>query len=306
MKRAGSVLVAVAALLAAWPALAQVPPDIEAKIREIGPVIDGSIMPLYAAILPSADGIEITRNQAYGKDGKQKLDVSALASKSRFPRPVLIFVHGGGFVRGDKHESGSPFYDNVLAWAARNGLVGVNINYRLAPKAAYPAGAQDLAAAIAWTRAHIAEYGGDPDRIYIWGHSAGANHVVDYISRPELQGPEAEGVKGAIVLSAMYPKELQSKPNSYYGVDPDTLTFAPALKRLEGAKVPIFLAGAELDPPAFVTTREDLKAGLCAAGKCPSHYLVLPGHDHLSPSLAVGTKDQLLTGPMLDWIRAQK
>jgi triacylglycerol lipase len=263
-------------------------------------------MPLYAAILPSTDGIEITRNQAYGKDRLQKLDVYTLASKSRFPRPVLIYVHGGGFTRGDKTESGKPFYDNVLVWAARNGLVGVNINYRLAPKAPFPAGAQDLASAIAWARAHIADYGGDPDRIFVFGHSAGASHLVDYISRPELQGPEIAGVKGAIVVSTMYPKEMPEKPSAYYGTDADAQLFEPALKRLQAAKVPIFLVGAELDPPKFVETREGFREGLCAVGRCPSRFIVLAGHDHLSPSLAVGTKDQSLTGPMLDWIRAQK
>ncbi len=302
-----SLAVVAAFALAAVPAAAQVPPDIAAKIREVGPVMDGSVVPLYVALQPTAPfpGVEITRDQAFGKDRLQKLDVYTLASKSRFPRPVMLYMHGGGFTRGDKHESGSPFSDNVLVWGVRNGMVGVNINYRLAPKAPYPAGAQDLAAAIAWVREHIAEFGGDPDRIFIWGYSAGANHVVDYISRPELQGPELAGVKGAIALSPMYQKELQPKPNSYYGVDADAQLYDAALKRVETETVPLFLAGAEFDPPPFVATREGFHEGLCKVGKCPG-FVVLNGHNHFSSPLAVGTKDQSLTGPLLDWIDRTK
>src|SRR5205085_3613438 len=130
----------------------------------------------------------------YGADPKQVLDVyTADSAPGRRPRPVLLFVHGGGFRGGDKH---GPFYpDNVTLWAARHGMVGINIDYRLAPQNPYPAAAQDLAAAIGWARANAARYGGDPRRIVLFGHSAGANHVADYLGHRELRGAEAASVK---------------------------------------------------------------------------------------------------------------
>ena len=56
-----------------------------------------------------------------------------------------MFVHGGGMIRGNKRPPGSPFYDNVMLFAARHGMVGVNVEYRLAPQFPWPAGTEDLA-----------------------------------------------------------------------------------------------------------------------------------------------------------------
>ena len=93
-------------------------------------------------------------------------------------RPVLIFIHGGAFVGGNKRTSPtSPLYDNVMLWAVQNGFVGVNATYRLAPQSPYPAGAEDIAAVVALVASKIGERGGDPARVYLMGHSAGAVHV---------------------------------------------------------------------------------------------------------------------------------
>ena len=164
--------VALTALaMSAGAALAQVPPDIAAKIKAIGPKIDVSVGALYAPLHAKEPyaGVTVTRDLAYGSDPLQKLDVFSPQAKPAKLKPVLLFVHGGGFVRGDKKTT-----DNMVVWGVDHGMVGVDINYRLAPKDPWPAGAQDLGSAIAWTRAHIADYGGDPDHIIIWGHSADA------------------------------------------------------------------------------------------------------------------------------------
>ncbi len=101
----------------------------------------------------------------------------------RAARPVLVFIHGGGFSRGAKHAPGSPFYDNVGLWAADHGLLGVTINYRLAPQFQWPSGIEDLTLVVAWLKSHASEYGGDPDKIFLWGHSAGAAHVGDFVAQ---------------------------------------------------------------------------------------------------------------------------
>ena len=286
--------------------MAQVPPDIAAKIKAIGGKIDPSIGPLYAPLLPLEPypGVTVTRDQVYGADPLQKLDVFTPAAKAPGLRPVLLFVHGGGFVRGDKHTAGTPFTDNQLVWGVNNGMVGVNINSRLAPKDPWPAGAKDLAAAIAWTRANIKAYGGDPDRIFIWGHSAGANHVADYVAHPEVQGPEAAGVKGAILLSPFYAPALGPQPHPYYGADASVQTAASAITGLMKSPIPLFLAGAEYDPEFFQVFRESLKEPV--KSKSGSAYVYLKDHDHLSEGFAVGTSDVSLTDPMLKWIKARK
>ena len=145
----------------------------------------------------------------------------------------------------------------------------------------------------------------DRDHILLWGHSAGANHVADYIGHKELQGPEAKGVKGAIILSAFYAPAVGKGGNPYYGSDPSIQTTDATIGRLSKASVPIFMGNAEYDPDGFRAFQKAANAGLTKAGH-PYTYVFLKDHDHLSEGMAVGTADQSLTGPQLKWIQALK
>lgn len=296
--------IAAASFLAlSTAAAAQVPPEIAAEIRAAGQSMDPSLFGrLYAASFPPEawESVTIERDIAYGSDPLQKLDVYVAEEGGR-NLPVVLFVHGGGFTRGDKHGEFSP--DNMTLWAARQGMVGVNINYRLAPAAPWPAGAKDLGAAIAWTRANVARYGGDPDRIVLWGHSAGANHVADYVGHREVQGPEAGAVTGAILLSPFYPPAAQSgQDHPYYGTDTNLNSSEATIERLRASSVPLFLADAEFDPDNMQATARELREGLCrTAARCP-RYVHLQDHNHFTEGLAVGTQDESLTGPLLAWM----
>jgi triacylglycerol lipase len=296
--------IAAAGLLAvASASSAQVPPDMAAKIRAAGASMDAALFgPLYAPLFPPQtwEDVTIERDQAYGSHPLQKLDVYAPAERPT-EAPVVLFVHGGGFTRGDKHGDYSP--DNMTLWAAKNGFVGVNINYRLAPDAPWPAGTQDLASAIAWTRANIARYGGDPDRIILWGHSAGANHVADYVGHRALQGEEVGAVRGAVLLSPNYALAPPAdQAHVYYGADLSLNSLTAAVERLRDAPTPLFLADAEFDPEPMLTTARVLRDGLCEEPlRCP-HYIHLKDHNHFTEGLAVGTDDQSLTGPLKTWI----
>jgi triacylglycerol lipase len=88
----------------------------------------------------------VERDLAYGSHARNRLDVYR-SDTAADPAPALLFVHGGGFVSGDKKRPGTPYQDNVALWAVRHGLVGVNMTYRLAPEHRWPAGAEDVAAA---------------------------------------------------------------------------------------------------------------------------------------------------------------
>ncbi len=238
----------------------------------------------------------MTRDVATGPDPLQKIDVLEPTAKGP-ARPVMIFVHGGGFTRGDKAQT-----DNMLVWAVNNGMVGVDVDYRLAPKDPWPAGDQDLKAAVAWTRAHIAEHGGDPNRIILWGHSAGANHVEDYVAHAEVHGPEYAGVRGAIIMSPYYASAAGAEPNVYYGTDASLATEGPANARMVASSTPIYLVNAEYDPAFMLAYGESLDKALTAAGK-PHGRQVLKDHGHLSEGLAVGTSDVSLTSPLLVWLK---
>src|SRR3954451_6577322 len=152
--------------------LAQVPPDIAEGLRKIGPINDPPgtakhYAPLFADQKEPYPNVTIVRDIAYGTDPLQKLDVFTATPGAG--KPVVMHLHGGGFERGDKRREGSPYYDNIMLWLTRQDMVGVNINYRLAPKHTWPAAHEDLAAAVRWAQANIVQYGGDPDRIALWG-----------------------------------------------------------------------------------------------------------------------------------------
>ncbi len=108
------------------------------------------------------------------EDGYRALDIYTLSTRGK--HPVIFFVHGGAWTMGDKgnHAAKALFF-------VRKGYVFVGVNYRLAPDVKYPAFAYDVAQALAWVYNHIEEYGGDRDKIYLMGHSAGA-HLVALIS----------------------------------------------------------------------------------------------------------------------------
>jgi len=287
----------------ATASFAQVPANIADKVRAVGQAMDPTIGELYAPMFPKEAwaGVSIQRDVAYGSDNLQKLDVFTLDGAKSKKLPVLLFVHGGGFTRGDKHAAFYP--DNITLWAANSGMVGVNINYRLAPGVPWPGGVKDLAAAISWTKANIARYGGDPNRIVLFGHSAGANHVADYAAHPEVRGAEASSVKGVILLSPNYSTGPNARPNSYYGQDADLGSASSQITRLSASPYPLFYGYAQFDPKPMKDTATVLIEGLCQSkSRCPKS-IELKDSNHFSEGMAVGTADQQLTGPLLEWIK---
>ena len=117
-------------------------------------------------------GTRRVRNVVYGHaSGRDlKLDVY-LPDKEGRGRPVVMQIHGGGWVIGDKKEQGLP----LLGHLAANGWVGFNVNYRLSPVAAFPDHLIDLKRALVWIKEHAHEYGGDPDFVAVTGGSAGGH-----------------------------------------------------------------------------------------------------------------------------------
>ena len=191
-------------------ALGQVPADIEAGLVKMGHIVDPPCTAkLYRPLMPANDirssistpypGITVVRDASFGPNPKDVVDIFS-ADKGPSSRPVLIYVPGGG---GNKIElqdkEANAFYDNIMRWATKNGMVGVNMQRHAGQ--GWDAGAKDISAMIQWVEANISKYHGNPDRMFIWAHSAGNNPLGTYIGRPELYGPKGVGVKGVIFMS---------------------------------------------------------------------------------------------------------
>jgi triacylglycerol lipase len=276
------------------------PAEVAAGLREIGPKIDGAkTTALYAPLFKDANtqGLVVKRDVAYGPHERHRIDLFTPAAKGA-RRPVLVFIHGGGFSRGGKTAPGSPYFDNIGAWAAREGFVGVTLNYRLAPQFQYPAGADDVARAVTWLRSHAAEYGGDPNRIFLWGHSAGGAHVADYLARTARPG-----IAGAILTSGIYDLgDTVSIWKDYYGEDVGKYAERSSLPKLAKVDTPLLITSAELDPPNFQADTQKLLAARKASGK-PFAAVHLPGHSHISETYAIGTADESLSRPVADFVK---
>jgi triacylglycerol lipase len=208
---------------------------------------------------------------------------------------VLVYVHGGGFVMGNKSTAGLPFFENVGQWAAQQGWIGVTMTYRLAPTHRWPAGPEDVASAVRWLRQHIAEHGGDPRRIFVMGQSAGAAHVAAYIAQPQLQagGPK---LAGALLISGIYDATTQPPnqfSNAYYGEGDAARSQARHIDGLLATDIPLLFSVSEFDPADF----QDQAARLAQAwhqrkGRYPAmEYLA--GHNHLSPAQSIGSAEDL-------------
>ena len=307
-----SVPGALAAAAGAPPAAtllpSQVPHSIHAQLLVIGPVVEpAGTAVLYGSLQqrePYA-GVKVTRDQSYGPDARHLLDVFSPEAASG-ARPVLVFLHGGAFTGGERRRGGGPFYDNVMLWAVNNGMVGVNMTYRLAPQNQWPAAQHDLRAAVAWLRQNIAAHGGDPARLVLVGHSAGAAHVTQYLGHSQFHAVPGGGVAGAVTLSGLADPTI-AKHNlplqAYFGSDNSLYPQRSALPGLIACKVPMLIACAELDPPEFHAQSEHIHAALSAAGRQVA-LLKLLGHSHMSEVYSINTADRALSDALAAFVRS--
>ncbi len=287
----------------------QLPADVIAQLKALGTTITPELAQAsWALLTPFLEKAgytapRVVRDLSYGEHPRQLLDVHTAdpAAPPTAPAPVFLFVHGGGFVGGDKYTPGTPRYDVVGAWAVRHGWIGVNMTYRLAPEHRWPAGAQDVAAAVAWIRANIAGYGGDPGRIVVAGNSAGAVHVASYVTGQG--GGSLDGVRGAALLSGLYeihPPRPDEPEHAYYGPHPDPS--ASTLPGLLERPVPLLFGVAENDPDRFQEAAANVVAAWFGKHGTMPHLVWAEGHNHMSTIASLGIDESSLDGPLARFV----
>jgi len=288
----------------------QLPQDVIARLRALDSAITPELAQAsWALLTPFHEKLgytapRIVRDLRYGEHARHRLDVHAGGEPSGgstddHGAPVFVFVHGGGFVRGDKHQPGSPAYDLVGAWAVRHGWVGVNMTYRYAPEVKWPAGAEDVAAAVGWLRANVAAYGGEPDRIIVAGNSAGAVHVADFAAG---HGGDLAGVRGAALISGIYtarPAAAGTPPHPYYGAPDPVHASLPCLVE---SHVPLLFAVAERDPDRFQTAAAEVVAAWLARHGTVPNLVWMDGHNHMSAIGSLGVDEAALGVPLARFV----
>jgi arylformamidase len=260
-----------------------------AKIRALGREITPGLVEGTHALLTelhaahAVPDVEVRRDERYGSDERQRLDVFEPRTRAR-GAPVLLFVHGGGFIMGDKTLPGTPFYDNVGRWAAARGFVGVTMTYRLAPTHVWPSGAEDVAQAVKWLAANVARFGGDPRKIFVMGQSAGAVHTASFLSLSRLHGPDT-AVAGVLLISGIYDiakSDRNDFQRAYFGADDEKWGQYSTLGGLARTDVP------ELDGDDFQRQAAALVTSRTQATNRFPRLIYLAQHNHLSSVLQIG------------------
>jgi acetyl esterase/lipase len=281
------------------------------RLREIGntftPASIAATRELLAphALLPAAVGASVERDLSYGPDERHRLDVFHAAGDPAL-RPVVVFVHGGGFTMGDKGGADAPFYNNFGAWAVRAGFVGVTMTYRHAPLHVWPAGAQDVAAAVQWLLVNIARFHGDRSSIVLVGQSAGAAHVAGYLAGQGMAADLRPEIAAAILMSGIYEPDLfERNPmhEVYFGTDRGVYAARSTVLALAATAVPCLFTISEFDPAQFQRQLAAVFAARVAVcGRCPEVQF-LPDHNHVSPAMQLGSEADSVGEKLAGYVR---
>lgn len=241
------------------------------------------------------------------------LDVYAPKKKSSAPGgyPVVVFIHGGNWDSGSKN-----IYTFIGRRLAKQGVLAVIINYRLAPNVLVPAMADDAARAVLWTTQNIAGFGGDPSRIFTMGHSAGGGLAALLAMKNELftkLGVARNPVKGAILddpagldmydyLQKMeYPNDRQYLVP--FGNDPAVWRSVSPMYHVRMANPPMLVYAGERTYPSIASSARIFDKRLTEVGVNHT-FAVLPGKKHVGMVTQLFWKNNVIYRDLLKFVGA--
>lgn len=233
---------------------------------------------------------------SFGESPQQALDVY-LPHKPVKNAPVLLFLHGGGFMEGDRAH-----YGYVAKPYVEKGIITVVSGYRMAKRGVpYPAQSDDTKAAIVWIHKNIAKFGGDPNTLFLSGHSVGATLAADVsFDRSWMQkaGVPCDAIKGIANISGDY--DLSPGENADYAPTAELEERASPIRHLVDP-APLAVVAAGTNEGKMRASAEDLQQRLTAKG-VKSRLLVLEGADHKDTVLALGDPGSQLAAAVLEMI----
>ncbi len=265
---------------------------------------------LSAALLSAGETLKSKKDIPYGKDSRQKIDIYWTPSKT--PRPVMIFVHGGAWRIGDRaHVQNKPqaFVDQ--------GFVFASVGYRLSSSMTYREQASDVARGIALVQRSVSKVGGDPQRIFLMGHSAGA-HLAALVATDErylkAEKQDLSLLKGVVLLDGAgydIPRQIATTPRErgkqlyrrVFGEDEATQRDASPITHVESGKgIPPFLllyVAHRLDSRA---QSQGLARKLRAAG-IEARVVGCRGETHATINRQFGEEDHLATTEAFQFLK---
>ncbi|MCC7156452.1 MAG: alpha/beta hydrolase fold domain-containing protein [Bryobacterales bacterium] len=231
---------------------------------------------------------------------KHRLDIYRPSSPGA--RPVLFFIHGGAWKSGDR-----KLYPPLANRFAKEGYVVVLPSYRLSPKHKHPAQLEDVAAALAWTFKNIAQYGGNPQRIYVSGQSAGGHLAASLGLNPQWLAPygiKPADIRGVLALSGVYDLTgaLQVQAPNVFGEQPEILRQASPIEYAGAGAPPFLITYCQWDYAFLPQQAEALHRKLKDAG-ARSELIFVPRENHISEVLHIVNENDATSNAMLRSMR---
>jgi acetyl esterase/lipase len=262
-----------------------------------GAVVTAACAPVRAfdTVVPKDSASrKVASDVAYGEGPRRKLDVYAPIASGKRPLPMIVFIYGGSWANGTRE--GYHFAARALAAA---GFVTIVPDYRLVPEVHFPGFIEDCAAAVRWARAHAHDYAGDPNRIVIVGHSAGAYNGAMLALDPRFLGKDRAAIKGFAGLAGPYDFLPLDGPvtTRTFGRWPRTEETQPIHYAAASAPPMLLLHGGE-DGTVWPKNSINLNARLRSLG-ASSELKIYPGIGHIGivTALAKPFRDK---APVLD------
>jgi len=262
-----------------------------------------------------AAGLRVETEICYHPQPNEKRSLQALDIYAPPPEeavPVILFFHGGGWRASDKNDL-LGVHANLCKALAWSGLVAVNANYRLAPRVKHPDPARDAAYALQWVVENISNYGGDPGRVFLSGHSAGA-HLAALITLDtkylSALGLSADLVKGVIGICGAY--NLPHFAGRNWMAEHLMIRAAFGKSKVDRAEAsPVNYVRPGAPPFLMLNAEEDEKleeeaeelAGLLRARGSPAETGILPGTNHFTILSLIGNGDDTLIDRIVNFVR---
>lgn len=225
----------------------------------------------------------LTQDQPYGDQPRQTLDIYQPVSGAQpgnTAMPVVIFFYGGNWQRGSKDD-----YRFIAQALTDRGFVVVVPDYRLYPEVRYPAFVEDGAAAVSWVFGHIADWGGDPRRVSLMGHSAGAYIAAMLSLDRRWLGPRRAQIRSTVGLAGPYDFLPLTDPGlkAIFGTEPD-LTRTQPIAFVDGTAAPFLLMSGTGDGTVRPGNSRRLAAKIRAAGGVAEERY----YDHVGHVVLIG------------------
>ena len=263
--------------------------NIAALLLFISTVLSGAVLAQPASVRVVRD-LDFVANTDYAEN-RDKLDLYLPEGRRQFP--VIVSIYGGALTAGEKSK-----HAYVGQRFAAAGFGTAVINYRLSPAVSHPAHIQDAAAAFAWVKQHIGEYGGDPNAIFVIGHSAGAYLAAllaldeRYLAAHKLAPRDLRGV---VPVSAFFyvDRVAPDRPKTVWGTDVKTWLEASPSRYVNKNAPPLLLIYADGDDQWRREQNEEMAAALRKAGGRDVTIKQVMGRNHTTIWSKLGEDEEV-------------